>query len=299
MLPKGIIAIPCTPYHGDMSLDFDSLINEVKFVLSSGANGIAYPIMASEFYVLSDQERKKAIETVIKTVDGSIPVCVGITGQNIHHSFELADHAQQAGANSLISMTPVLHSWHEDDVKNYFRLLDEKISIPLMLQNVNAYGMMPISISKVVDIVKHSKNIKYLKEEGTPSILRLEQAIREGKSHLKGVYGGFAGLQFLDEMKLGAFGSLMACEFVDVFSKIYDAWTSEDIDKAEKIFCRLLPALVYETKLFPAFPLSVLQKRGIIKHNKPRSVSMDLPKNILSQIDSYINDLGDLFISPP
>ena len=297
MFPKGIIAIPCTPYHEDMSLDFDSLINEVQFIVNAGANGIAYPIMASEFYVLSDQERKQAVETVIKAVDGSIPVCVGVTGQNIHNSLELADHAQQAGATGLISMTPVLHSWHEDDVENYFNLLDEKVSIPLMLQNVEAYGMMPISIPKVVDIIKHSSNIKDLKEEGMPSILRMEQAIREGGSHIKGVYGGFGGLQFLDEMKLGAAGNIMACEFVDVFSKIYDAWTSENIEVAKNTFCRLLPALVYETKLFPAFPLSVLQKRGIITNNKPRSVSMSLPKNILRQIDYYIEDLDDLFIS--
>ena len=103
--------------------------------------------------------------------------------------------------------------------------------------------------------------------------------------------------QFLDEMKLGAAGNIMACEFVDVFSKIYDAWTSENIEVAKNTFCRLLPALVYETKLFPAFPLSVLQKRGIITNNKPRSVSMSLPKNILRQIDYYIEDLDDLFIS--
>jgi dihydrodipicolinate synthase/N-acetylneuraminate lyase len=296
MHPKGIIAIPCTPYHADMTLDYDSLEREIEFILRSGAHGIAYPIMASEFYVLSDDERKKAVEMVIHAAGDSLPIYVGVTGQNIHHSLALAQHAQDSGATGLICMTPILHSLDEARSSEFFHLLDKKVSIPVMLQNVEAYGMLPLSIPAAIKIISQSENIKYIKEEGMPSLLRIEQAVRLGKDVVDGVYGGFGGAQFLDELELGVAGTLMACEFADIFAKMYNAWDDGDKEKATTIFSRLLPAVIAENKLFPAFPLAVLKKRGIIENSQPRSLSMELPERILQLVDRYIEDLDDLMI---
>jgi dihydrodipicolinate synthase/N-acetylneuraminate lyase len=51
---EGILAIACTPYHDNLSLDYDSLQKEVEFIVASGSQGVAFPIMASEFHALSD-----------------------------------------------------------------------------------------------------------------------------------------------------------------------------------------------------------------------------------------------------
>jgi len=54
----GIFTIPFTPFHDDRSLDEESLRREVDFVIEAGAHGIVAPVNSSEFYLLSDEERR-------------------------------------------------------------------------------------------------------------------------------------------------------------------------------------------------------------------------------------------------
>jgi 2-keto-3-deoxy-L-arabinonate dehydratase len=293
---KGVIGIVCTPYNPDMTMDYESLRNQVEFILHSGAHGISFPIMASEFNAISDDERKKALDIVIDITKGHLPVYAGITGFNIHQSLALADHAQKAGADCLVCMTPLLHSFDEARTFEFFHILDDRVSVPVILQNMEGFGATPLSVRSTVKLISECKNVKYLKEESPPSILKMGMAITSGIGIVEGVFGGWGGLQLMDELELGSSGSLIACEFVDIVAKAYDAWAEGRQEEAESIFHRVLPALVYETKMIHAFWLTVLQKRGIIKHNRCRSLSLALTENMLRQIDRYLEDLKDLMI---
>ena len=293
---KGIIAIVCTPYNDDMTIDFEGLKNQVEFILQSGSHGIAFPIMASEFNAVSDEERKKGLEIVIDITKGQLPVYAGITGMNIHQSLALADHAQETGADCLVCMTPLLHSFNEERTFEFFHLLDERVSTPVMVQNMEGFGATPLSMESVVKMIGECNNIRFLKEESPPSILKLEMALDLGKGVIDGCFGGWGALMLLDELELGSRGSLIACEFVDVLSKVYDAWTGGRKDDARAIFHRILPALVYESKMIHAFWLTVLQKRGIIKNNRARSLSLALTERMEKQVDRYLGELSDLMI---
>jgi len=101
-------------------------------------------------------------------------------------------------------------------------------------------------------------------------------------------------MQLMDELDLGVAGTLIACEFVDVMAKVFDTWSAGNKDEATRIFHRVLPAIIAEIKLFPAFPLEVLKRRGVIEHSCPRSMSMAIPDKVSQQIDRYLHDLQDL-----
>ena len=61
----GIFTIPQTPFTDNGALDEDSLRREIDFCLEVGTHGIVYPAMVSEFWLLSDDERKRVIEIVV------------------------------------------------------------------------------------------------------------------------------------------------------------------------------------------------------------------------------------------
>jgi hypothetical protein len=56
---RGIFVIPQTPFDESGELALDDLSRLIDFCVESGAHGIVYPVMASEFFVLSDAEAKK------------------------------------------------------------------------------------------------------------------------------------------------------------------------------------------------------------------------------------------------
>ncbi len=60
----GIFTILFTPFHDDRSLDEESLRREVDFVIEAGAHGIVAPVNSSEFYLLSDEERRHYAEVL-------------------------------------------------------------------------------------------------------------------------------------------------------------------------------------------------------------------------------------------
>ena len=66
---RGVFAIPCTPFAEDGGVDWDSLRREVEFCLAAGAHGIVAPVNASEFTSLSDEERRRVVETAAQVVD--------------------------------------------------------------------------------------------------------------------------------------------------------------------------------------------------------------------------------------
>ena len=71
---RGIFVIVGTPYTENYELDEASLRKEIRFCLDAGVSGLVGPAFASEFMVLSDEERKRWIEIVVGEAAGQVPV---------------------------------------------------------------------------------------------------------------------------------------------------------------------------------------------------------------------------------
>ena len=55
---RGVVPIPVTTFGSDGALDLAGLRSQVEFCLGHGADGILYPGVVSEFYTLTDEERR-------------------------------------------------------------------------------------------------------------------------------------------------------------------------------------------------------------------------------------------------
>ena len=74
---RGIFTIPATPFTEDLQVDWDGLRRVVEFCVGCGAHGLVWPVNASAFYVLSDEERLKGMEVVVEQAAGRAPVVIG------------------------------------------------------------------------------------------------------------------------------------------------------------------------------------------------------------------------------
>ena len=93
---RGVVPIPVTTFDRDGTLDLDGLRSQVEFCLGHGADGVLYPGVVSEFYTLTDEERRSAVETVVDAVGGRAPVAVGVTGASTECAVEFTRHAADA-----------------------------------------------------------------------------------------------------------------------------------------------------------------------------------------------------------
>ena len=140
----------------------------------------------------------------------------GISGYNLYQSLSLADHAQKAGASCLVCATPLLHQLDEQRIFKFFEIINSNSSIPVMIQNMEGFSVNPIKIDTINNLISEFHNLKYIKEESSPSIIKIEQVITKCEGNAEAVFGGFGGAQLIDELELGSSGSLVASEFVDI-----------------------------------------------------------------------------------
>ena len=65
---RGVYTIPSTPFDEQGQLDEEGLRGIVDFCVECGAHGIVWPVNASEFTILSDQERLEGSRTGADTL---------------------------------------------------------------------------------------------------------------------------------------------------------------------------------------------------------------------------------------
>ena len=104
---RGVFTIPCTPFTETGALDLDSLRSQIEFCVEAGAHGIVAPVIASEVWTLTGEERMSIAEETVEIVAGRIPVVIGVSTGSIQSSLPLTYHAAEIGANAIIATPPV------------------------------------------------------------------------------------------------------------------------------------------------------------------------------------------------
>jgi dihydrodipicolinate synthase/N-acetylneuraminate lyase len=297
---RGIFAIPSTPFTDTGALDLDSLRREVEFCVAAGAHGLVAPVNASEFWTLSDAERRSVAEVIITVASRRLPVVIGVAGGSAPVAVEFAKHAEGSGADAVIAMPPYVRVAPPNAIYDYFQALSRAVSIPIFVQNHDAPAGTRMSAEFVAKLVGELEHVEYVKEETFPANHAIEAEIALCGPKLKGVMGGIAGRYLMDEYRRGACGSMPACEAADVHAQVWNALDGGDARRARDLFNRLLPLLNIEA-LLPGVYKAVLKRRGIIASDYLRShAGNPLDAGDHAELSAIFADMHDLWkLAPP
>lgn len=297
---RGVFTIPCTPFTERGAVDFDSLQNEVRFCVDAGAHGVVAPVNASEAWTLTEDERRRVVETLIATVSRRIPVVVGVSSGSLEATVSFARHAEEQGADAVIALPPSGPPAPSAAIFAYFRALSTAVSIPIFVQNHDAPYGTRLSPEFVVKLVTELPNVDWVKEETFPPGQAMTAELEGCGPKLRGVMGGVAGRYMLDEYRRGARGTMPACEATDVHVQVWDALEAGDEHHARRLFNRLLPLLNFEA-LLPGVYKAVLKRRGVIASDYLRHYGGNpLDAYDRRELDVILANMHDLFrLAPP
>ena len=100
----GVVAPTVTAFGASGDLDAAATAAHARFVVAGGADAV-FPLGTNgEFAMLSDTERHRVVETVADAVD--VPVIAGVGHPSTRESVASAEHAQRAGADGVVVVTP-------------------------------------------------------------------------------------------------------------------------------------------------------------------------------------------------
>ncbi len=273
----GIFQILQTPFTDDGDIDWSSFARQIDYSLASGAHGLVTPALASEFFTLSDSERKQVVEFAGARIAGTVPFVVSVQGLNLRLALDFAEQASQQEATALMAMPPYLRKASKPALREYYRRLAQ-FERPLIIQNAPAPIGTPLSPRELVELLAAESNISYIKEETIPILQHINHILELDAGNCLGVFGGANGIYLTDELKRGACGNMPAGGMLDVQVKIYELYLKGEIETAERIHFDLLPLLNYAMVYGVSLHKYVLWRRGVIDSpyaRDPQKISLN------------------------
>jgi len=246
-------------------LDEEKLRGLVEYQLENGTQGIVPCGTTGESATLTYEEHCKVIEIVIDQVNKRVPVVAGAGSNSTHESIFLAQHAEKAGADGILTITPYYNKPTQEGLYQHFKAIADSIKIPVILYNVPPRTGVNLLPETVIRLDKDVSNIVGVKEASG----NLEQAAEIIENTGK----GFSVLSGEDALTyplfcIGAKGVISASTNVvpKMMADMYNTFVDGDMEAARRLHYQLLPifkGLFLETNPIPVKRALVLM--GLIE----------------------------------
>lgn len=135
----GVIPALVTPRHNAADdVDTARLAELTRFLVKAGIHGIFPTSSTGEAPLLTRDQRRRAIETVAREVNGAITVLGGAGAASTAESIRLAQDAEAAGATHIAVLPLHFVALSADELYGYFAAVADSVSVPSLLYNFPA-----------------------------------------------------------------------------------------------------------------------------------------------------------------
>ncbi len=257
-----------TPFNDSGALDLETFAQEVQFLDRIGVQGMVWPQLASEFPLLTYDERLAGAEALIRAnraLDAKTrpAVVIGVQASDIETAVKYARHADKLGPEAIIAI-PLNGGKDEAKQMEYYAAIGQACSRPLIVQTIGA-----MSVDLVLRMAKEIPTLRYAKDEAGATLPRLTEYRKRGQL-LQGVFTGKHGATFLDDLARGAVGNMPAAGFADLYVAAWRDWTSGKREQAMEVFAKTLLLIADAQAYGVAGQKYILQLRGVFPNTKCR-----------------------------
>ena len=256
---RGSFTALVTPFKNG-SLDEKAFRDLVDWQIAEGTNGLVPVGSTGESPTLSHDEHKQVVDWCVAQVKGRVPIIAGAGSNSTKEAIDLAQHAQKAGANAVLIVTPYYNKPTQEGLYQHYKAINDAIGIPIIIYNIPGRSVVDMSVDTMKRLFE-LPNIAGVKDS-TASVVRVSQQRAE-------LGEGFNQLSGEDAMALG-FNAHGGHGCISVTSNVAPRLCAEfqgaclkgDYAAALKLQDKLMPlhtALFIEANPAPAkYALSVL-----------------------------------------
>ncbi len=228
---RGIIGAALTPFTEDGSVDYDALAREIEFLVADCDAISVAAVEASEYTVLSLQDRKEVMRRATEIINKRVPVILGASSHSIDTILDLAEHAAAVGGDLIQVLMPI-RPWGGQptmaDLIQFFTEVASASPLPIVAYHNPGPGADP-PLDAFVRLSELNK-IDYFKESSRDitKITRLIEQIQ-----LAGKANYFTTMQpLLTTLMMGGAGATMPPPGTRIGARVVRAFREGDIDKA-------------------------------------------------------------------
>ena len=169
---KGSYTALITPFK-DKRVDEDALRRLVDWQINEGTHGLVPTGTTGESPALDYDEHKRVVEITIEATRGRIPVMAGTGSNSTAEAIFLSQHAEKAGAQALLVVTPYYNKPTQEGMYQHFKAINDAVGIPVFIYNIPPRSIVDMSVETMARL-SELKNIAGVKD-ATANIARVSQ----------------------------------------------------------------------------------------------------------------------------
>ncbi len=159
---EGTYTAIVTPFTSTGEVDYKCLRALVEAQVVGGVSGIVPVGTTGESPTLTNDEHCRVIEETIATVAGRVTVIAGTGANSTAEAIELTRHAQAAGADATLQVTPYYNKPNRLGLIRHFSAVAD-LGLPVVLYNVPGRSGREIPVDAVAELAQHP-SIRAVKE---------------------------------------------------------------------------------------------------------------------------------------
>lgn len=238
---EGVMPAITTQFDKHYQLDLNTFRKNLDAQIAAGVHGIILGGTLGEASTISASERSELLATTLERVGGKIPVIMNIAEQATEDAVELAQKAEQEGANGLMLLPPMRYKATDAETVTYFAAVAASTTLPIMIYNNPVDYKIEVTLEMFEQLSKY-KNINAVKEStrNTTNVTRMINRFGDRFKILCGV-----DTIAMECLMMGATGWVAG--LVDAFPEetvaIYAYCKAGEWEKARQVFRWFLPLL--------------------------------------------------------
>lgn len=232
-----------TPFRKQQeTVDFTKLENLIEEIITSGVNYIVALGTTSEAATMTESERSAVQEFIVETVNGRLPIMLGLGGNNTLSLTDTIAATNFDGISGILSVAPYYNKPNQRGLLQHYRSVAEASPVPVIIYNVPGRTGVNINAETTLTLAAECPNIVGIKEaSGNMSqVMELLRCRPEGFSIISG-----DDALTLPMLALGADGviSVMANALPREMSQMVKLAMKGDLKKALPLHFAMLPLM--------------------------------------------------------
>lgn len=277
-----------TPFKKDGSIDLEAGVSLAGHLADKGCDSLVLAGTTGESPTVKLDEKLSLLRAVRAELGDRIKLIAGGGTYDTAESIEISRASQEAGADSLLVVTPYYSRPSQEGLYRHFTSVADAVDIPICLYDIPSRTVIPIETETIRRLATHP-NIAAVKDAkgDLPAAMELIETTDLAW------YSGDDPLN-LAWLASGATGFISVIGHVaaDRLKALRDAYDNGDISEARKIAVSLVPLQRAQGRLGGvAFAKAALKLRGI-DAGSPRLPIIEPTAAELDQLEQDLQEAG-------
>jgi 4-hydroxy-tetrahydrodipicolinate synthase len=142
---KGSFTALVTPFR-DGTFDEKAFRDLVNWQIAEGTHGLVPVGTTGESPTLSHAEHKRVVEVCVEEAKGRVPVVAGAGSNNTAEAIDLSRHAEAAGADALLIVTPYYNKPTQEGLYQHYKAINDAVGLPIFIYNIPGRSVIDMSV---------------------------------------------------------------------------------------------------------------------------------------------------------